>query len=264
MHIHQGHWSLSSSAWWTLLCNNQLIYILPSTAICVDYWEKAKCVCVCVCLHIMLRLQSMCAHFPLSFNISHWKLDELIWHTVLLDVRPNIGPSCLSSHTQTRADKRRSIHTRTHACTHTMRECAEQRPDFMCACSSTPITLFIPLPHTYLSGGQFLAPILSCKPSWVARLCVVKNVRPSVPPPCLCRAIFKGSKVWRHRLAAWQPCPRIPTLCQPWTGTITWARLTNMLAVHVPFSCLICASQRQRNSLRNFTWHCFVILSGYS
>lgn len=40
MHIHQGHWSLSSSAWWTLLCNNQLIYILPSTAIYVDYWGK--------------------------------------------------------------------------------------------------------------------------------------------------------------------------------------------------------------------------------
>lgn len=47
MHIHQGHWSLSSAAWWTLLCNNQLIYILPSSAICVDYREKAMCVCVC-------------------------------------------------------------------------------------------------------------------------------------------------------------------------------------------------------------------------
>lgn len=41
-------------------------------------------------------------------------------------------------------------------------------------------------------------------------------------------------------------------------GAIARARLTNTLAVHVPFSCLICASQRQRNSLRNFIWCCFV------
>lgn len=119
-------------------------------------------------------------------------------------------------------------------------------------------------PNLLLSGGQFLAPILSRKPSWVARLCVVKNVRPSVKSPHLCRAIFKVSKVWRRRLAAWHSCPRIPTPCQPWTGTITWAHLSNTLAIHVPFSCIICASQRQRNSLGNFIWRCFVILSGYS
>ena len=163
-----------------------------------------------------------------------------------------------------------NIHICTYSYTHTLRECDWWRGLMnlcVCVCVCVCVHALHPyllasssLPSTpLLSGGQFLAPILSRKPSWVARLCVVKNVRPSIPPPRLCRAIFKGSKVWRHRLAAWQPCPRIPTLCQPWTGTITWARLTNTLAVHVPFSCLICASQRQRNSLRNFTWRCFAI-----
>ena len=212
--------------------------------------------------------------------MSQRKLDELIWHTVLLDVHPNIRPSCLSvhTHTHTHTDIWRK-HSYMHIFIHTYLLWMWLMESLMnlcvCVCALHPYLLasssLPPLPSTpLLSGGQFLAPILSRKPSWVARLCVVKNVRPSVPPPRLCRAIFKGSKVWRHRLAAWQPCPRIPTLCQPWTGTITWARLTNTLAVHVPFSCLICASQRQRNSLRNFTWRCFAFffffffLPGYS
>ncbi len=121
MHIHQGHWSLSSSAWWTLLCNNQLIYILPSTAICVDYWEKAKCVCVCICVCMMLGVY-MCTHFSLSLNMSQIKLDELIWHTVLLDIHPNIGHSCLSLHTHTDRQThwhRGSIHICTYSYTHT-------------------------------------------------------------------------------------------------------------------------------------------------
>ncbi|KAM3866250.1 chemokine XC receptor 1 [Diretmus argenteus] len=45
------------------------------------------------------------------------------------------------------------------------------------------------------TSTQFLALILSRKLSWVARLRAVKNVRPYVPPPRLCRAIFKGSKL---------------------------------------------------------------------
>lgn len=196
--------------------------------------------------------------------MSQRKLDELIWHTVLLDIHPNNGPSCLPllTHTHTLILRRNSyMHIFIHTYTIEAWLCVS-----VCVCVlHTHISLHPPPPSLpsspHLSGGQFLAPILSRKPSRVARLCVVKNVRPSVPPPRLCRAIFKGSKVWRHRLAAWQPCPRIPTLCQPWTGTITWARLTNTLAIHVPFLCLICASQRQRNSLRKFTWHCCVIFA---
>lgn len=42
-------------------------------------------------------------------------------------------------------------------------------------------------------------------------------------------------------------------------GAIARVRLTN--AVHVPFACLICASQRQRNSLRNFIWCSCVCVS---
>ncbi|KAK2895822.1 hypothetical protein Q8A73_015310 [Channa argus] len=70
-------------------------------------------------------------------------------------------------------------------------------PDECKAAERWEIAFRISLHHHHnllLSGGQFLAPIPSRKPSWVARLCAVKNVRPSVPPPRLCRAIFKGSK----------------------------------------------------------------------
>lgn len=214
MHIHQGHWSLSSSAWWTLLCNNQLIYILPSSAICVDYREKAMCVCARVRVSwrsVLYRFDTPCYWIYTLTPYMHTDSEEDFMHA-------HIGAHIF---------RRR-----------------------LCL---TPVSPLLPrslsLPKPLPSGGQFLALILSRKLSRLARLCSVKNVRPSAQPPHICRAIFKVSKVWRRRLAAWQPCPRTPTLCQPWTGTVACTRLTNTLAVHVPFSCLICASQRQRNSL---------------
>lgn len=79
MHIHQGHWSLSSSAWWTLLCNNQLIYILPSTAICVDYWEKAQCVCDARATSYVHTLSSFFLHVTWwhVFSSQYWTHQQI-------------------------------------------------------------------------------------------------------------------------------------------------------------------------------------------
>lgn len=75
MHIHQGHWSLSSSAWWTSLCNNQLIYILPSSAICVDYREKAMCVCTCAC--VCVRHGGVCC-----IDLTHYVIEFIPLHLI--------------------------------------------------------------------------------------------------------------------------------------------------------------------------------------
>lgn len=55
MHIHQGHWSLSSSVWWTRLCNNSLIYILSSIAISVDYGGAGLHVCAYISRSIVAK-----------------------------------------------------------------------------------------------------------------------------------------------------------------------------------------------------------------
>jgi len=61
--------------------------------------RQSVCVCVCVCMYMVLGLHYMCTHFLLSSNMSYRMLDELIWHTVLLDALPSIGPSCLPLNT---------------------------------------------------------------------------------------------------------------------------------------------------------------------
>lgn len=197
MHIHQGHWSLSSSAWWTLLCNNQLIYILPSTAICVDYWEKATCVRACV--RVSALWDVICAHAP-TLLLPLRALDKWIWLNATYTLPPHAATE--------------GADTRTHA-----RRVTDGGPDSTCTLPRVPPTPPHPpaaLPFPLVGSSWRRSRVV--KPSWVARLRAIQNVRPSVQPPRLCRAIFKGSKVWRHRLAAWQSCPRIPRLCQPWTG----------------------------------------------
>lgn len=133
MHIHQGHWSLSSSAWWTLLCNNQLIYILPSTAICVDYWEKATCA------RASALWDLTCAHALAPFAMDWF---DLMLHTCFTPPR------------------------REHAHRHTW---LMKVLPLRARCPAVPLhPVSAPSSPALLSGGQFLAPLASCKnPPWL-------------------------------------------------------------------------------------------------